>query len=73
MSEQTQENRISSFWFIIEPILIILKIKYQPALEGVRSLANYSVAYEETLSNRVSDFRYFVCSLFTKAILLDFY
>ena len=39
------------------------------ALGGVCSLANYSVAYEETQSNRVSDFRDFVCSLFPKAIL----
>ena len=37
------------------------------------SLANYSVAYEETQSNRVSDFRDFVCSLFPKAILFNFY
>ena len=29
-----------------------------------RRLANYSVAYEETQSNRVSDFRDIVCSLF---------
>ena len=36
---------------------------------GVCSLANYSVAYVETQSNRVSDFRDFVCSLFPKAIL----
>ena len=35
----------------------------------VCSLANYSVAYEESQSNRVSDFRDFVCSLFPKAIL----
>ena len=34
---------------------------------------NYSVAYEETQSNRVSDFRDFVCSLFSKAILFYFY
>ena len=34
--------------------------------EGVCSLANYSVAYEETRSNRVSDFRNFVCSLLPK-------
>ena len=40
---------------IIEPILVILKIK--SALGGVWSLANYSVTYEETQSNRVSDFR----------------
>ena len=40
---------------------------------GCLSLANYSVAYEETQSNRVSDFRDFVCSLFPKAILCDFY
>ena len=36
-------------------------------------LANYSVAYEETQSNRVSEFREFVCSLFLKAILFYFY
>ena len=34
---------------------------------------DYSVAYEATQSNRVSDFRDFVCSLFPKAILFDFY
>ena len=44
-----------------------------PALEGVCSLANYSVAYEETQSNRFSDFRGFVCSLFPKTIFFDFY
>ena len=49
------------------------RIPLKPALGGVCSLANYSVAYEETQSNRVSDFRDFVCSLFPKAILLDFY
>ena len=37
------------------------------------SLANYSVSYEETKSNRVTDFRDFVWSLFPKAILFDFY
>ena len=31
-----------------------------PSLRGVCSLANYSVAFEETQSNRVSDFRDFV-------------
>ena len=40
---------------------------------GEYSLTNYSVAYEETQSNRVSDFRGFMCYLFLKAILLDFY
>ena len=40
---------------------------------GVCSLANYNVAYKDTQSNRVSDFRDFVCSLFPKAILLDLY
>ena len=39
----------------------------------VRSLKNYNVAYEETQSNRVSDFRDFVCSLFPKAIHFGFY
>ena len=40
---------------------------------GVCSLANYSVAYEETHSKRASNFRDCVCSLFPKAILFDFY
>ena len=40
---------------------------------GVCSLANYSVAYEEFQSNRVSDFPDFVCSLFPRAILFYFY
>ena len=55
---------------IIDPILVIFenRIPVNPALGGVRSHANYSVAYEETLSNRVSDFRDFVCSLFPKAL-----
>ena len=35
--------------------------------------ANNGVAYEETQSNRVSDFRDFECSLLPKAILFDFY
>ena len=39
----------------------------------VCSIANYDVAYEETQSNRVSDFCDFVCSLFPKAILFYFY
>ena len=45
----------------------------KPALGGVCSLVNYNVAYEETQSNRVSDFHDFVCSLFPKAILFYFY
>ena len=40
---------------------------------GVCSLVNYSVAYEETQSNRVSNFRDFVCSLFPREILFDSY
>ena len=57
------------------PILVIFKnrIPLKPVLEGVCSLANYTVAYEVTQSNRVSDFRDFVCSMFPKAILYDFY
>ena len=39
----------------------------------VCSLANYSVALEETRSKRVSDFRDLLCSLFPKAILFDVY
>ena len=48
------------------------RIPLKPVLGSVCSLANYSVAYEETQSNRVSDFRDFVYSLFPKAILLNF-
>ena len=51
----------------------VFRIPLKPALGDVCSLANYSVAYEDTQSNRVSDFRDFVCSLFPKAILFDFY
>ena len=40
---------------------------------GVCSLAIYSVAYEETQSNRVSDFRNFVFSLFPKTITVFFF
>ena len=49
------------------------RILLKPALGGVCSLANYSVADEETQSNRVSDFRDFVCSLFPKATLFDLF
>ena len=38
-----------------------------------RMQPRYGVAYLETQSNRVSDFRDFVCSLFQKAVLFDFY
>ena len=65
--------RNSSILVTDEPILISLKIKYrlsQP--RGVCSLTNCSVAYEETQSNRVSDFRDCESSLFPKAILLTF-
>ena len=49
------------------------QIPIKPVLGGVCSLTNYSVAYEETQSNQVSDFRDFVWSLFPKAILFDFF
>ena len=49
------------------------RMPLKPALGGVCNLANYSFAYEETQSNRVSDFYDIVCSLFPKAILFDFY
>ena len=49
-------------------------IPITPALgRGICNLANYSVAYEKIESNRVSDFRDFVCPLFPKAILSNFY
>ena len=57
---------------IIQPILLILKIEYC-LNRRYGSYANYSVAYKETQSNRISDFRDFVCSLFPKAILFNFY
>ena len=40
---------------------------------GVCSLANYSVAYEEFQSKRVSGFRDFVCSLFPKANIFYYF
>ena len=56
---------------VIDPIQVILKIEYRLSRRywGVCSLANYNVAQ----SNRVSDFRDFVCSLFSNAILFYFY
>ena len=44
-------------------------ILLKPALGGIFSLANYSVAYEETQSSRVINVRDFVCSLLPKAVL----
>ena len=49
------------------------RISLKPALRGVCSLANYSVACEVIQSNRVSDFRDFVCSSFPNAIFFYFY
>ena len=48
------EETFSSSW------LFENRIPLKPALEGVCSLANNTVAYEETQSNRVSYFRDFV-------------
>ena len=50
-----------------------IQIPLKPALRSVCSLANYSVAYEETRSNRVPYIRDFLCSLFPKAVLFYFY
>ena len=62
-----------SLW-IIEPILVTLEIEHRLAgARGVCGLANYNVTYEETQSNRVSDFRDFVCCLFPKTIFFYFY
>ena len=49
------------------------QIPLKPALGGVSSLANYSVAYEETQSNQVSEFHDFVSSLSPKAILFFYF
>ena len=56
-------------YVFIESILDILKIEYHLSHWGVCSLGSYSVAYKETQSDRVSDIRDFVCSLFPKSIL----
>ena len=58
------------------PILVILELEYRFGRLGggvVCSLAIYSVAYQETQSNKVFKFCDFVCSLFPKAIFFDFY
>ena len=47
------------------------RILLKPVLGAVCSLSNYRVAYEETQSNRVSDFRDFVYCLFPKATFFD--
>ena len=63
-------------WYVMQwahPCYFENRIPLKPTLGGVYSLTNYSVAYEETQSNRVSDFRDCVCSLFPKAILFYFY
>ena len=46
-------------------------ILLKPAIAGVCSLTNNSVAYEETQSNRVSDFRNFVCC-FVRQLVFTF-
>ena len=48
----------------VHPGYLENRIPLKPALGGVYSLTNYSVAYEEIQSNRFSDFRDFVCSFF---------
>ena len=64
------------------PLAILLQIKdiqslwWFPTLccvDPAQRMQPRSVAYEKTQSNRVSDFRDFVCSLFPKVILFDFY
>ena len=80
-----KQSYFISFGIIESILLVILKIEYRLSWMGkggggggvglVCSLANYSVAYEETQSNQVSDFFFFcdfVCSLFPKAILFHF-
>ena len=70
---------------INEPFLVILKIEYRLNQRWVGvwgggggggrvyAASQTTVVYEETQSNQVSDFCDFVYSLFSKAILLDFY
>ena len=72
-NEHFKTNTISVFISrrIAHPGYFDNRIPLKPALGGVCSLANYSVAYEETQSNRVSDFRD-LCDVFSKAIFYDF-
>ena len=67
-------NHFTVFAHSTHPGYFKNRIALKLALGGgsVWSLANYSVVYEETQSNRASDFRDFVCSLFPKAILFYF-
>ena len=58
------DNCIDSWSF--PSLLFCFKLKLSP-------LHSKQYMYEETRSNRVSDFCDFVCSLFPKAILFDFY
>ena len=66
---------------ITDPGYFEKRTPLKPALGGVCSLANYSIAYEETQSNRVSDLRDFAvsdlrdfaCILFPKAIHFFYY
>ena len=80
--KQEVSNVISLLKWLIFVILCVLCFHrqsffftfiYSIVASVVCSLANYSVAYEETQWNRVSDFRDFVCSLFPKAIFFYFF
>ena len=78
-------SKVSKYIIIVQVIFYFLwdhwphpgyfenQIPLKPALGGICSLANYSVAYEETQSTPVSDFRGFVCSLFPKAIIFFYF
>ena len=59
-------------YVILSDALVFEFLGHLPYPVYVCSLANYSVAYEETQSNRVSNFHDFVCSLFPKANHFDF-
>ena len=74
---QTNINKVSLYIIIVQVIFypgyFENRIVRKPALGGVCSLTNYGVTYENTKSSRASDYRDFVCSLFPKAVLFDFY
>ena len=67
-------------WFIVQVIFYFLihsgyfenRIPLKPALETYAA-SQTTLLHIKRLSNRVSDFCYFVCSLFPKATLFYFY
>ena len=53
--------------------MLYTNITYIKVNNNFYCFSRFSVAYEETQSNKVSNFCDFVCSSFQKAIVFDFY